>query len=80
MNECTDDVSVCEAAGHPIGIVKGAMTALKITSATDLDLAHAFLKLRAGLGRHSFRRVLRHRPFAWFVKPKDDHQVIRSQP
>ena len=76
--ECTDDLSVCEAAGHPVAIVKGAMTALKITSATDLDLAHAFLKLRAGMGRHSFRRVLRHRPFAWFVKPRDDAEVIRS--
>jgi 2-C-methyl-D-erythritol 4-phosphate cytidylyltransferase len=77
--ECTDDLSVCEAAGHQVAIVKGAMTSLKITSATDLDLAHAFLKLRAGLGRHSFRRVLRHRPFAWFVKPGgSDAEVIRS--
>lgn len=76
--ECTDDLSVCEAAGHPVAIVKGAMTALKITSATDLDLAHAFLKLRAGMGRHSFRRVLRHRPFAWFVRPGEDAEVVRS--
>ncbi len=77
--ECTDDLSVCEVAGHPVALVKGAMTSLKITSAADLDLAHAFLKLRAGLGRHSFRRVLRHRPFAWFVKPAgDDAEVIRS--
>jgi len=76
---CTDDLSVCEAAGHPVALVKGAMTALKITSATDLDLAHAFLKLRAGMGRHSFRRVLRHRPFAWFVKPREGApNVIRS--
>ena len=66
------------SAGHPVAIVKGAMTSLKITSATDLDLAHAFLKLRAGFGRHSFRRVLRHRPFAWFAKPGDGHEVIRS--
>ncbi|MFT4295743.1 MAG: 2-C-methyl-D-erythritol 4-phosphate cytidylyltransferase [Micropruina sp.] len=77
--ECTDDLSVCEAAGHPVSLVKGAMTALKITSATDLDLAHAFLKLRAGVGRHSFRRVLRHRPFAWFVKRNEVvPDVIRS--
>lgn len=77
--ECTDDISVCEAAGHPVALVKGAMTALKITSATDLDLAHAFLKLRAGVGRHSFRRVLRHRPFAWFVKPVESTPpVVRS--
>ncbi|MFT3970918.1 MAG: 2-C-methyl-D-erythritol 4-phosphate cytidylyltransferase [Micropruina sp.] len=77
--ECTDDLSVCEAAGHPVSIVKGAMTSLKITSATDLDLADAFLKLRAGLGRHSFRRVLRHRPFAWFAKPGGSPaEVIRS--
>lgn len=76
---CTDDLSVCEAAGHPVVLVKGAMTALKITSAADLDLAHAFLKLRAGLGRHSFRRVLRHRPFAWVVKPAEGAPVIRSE-
>ena len=76
--DCTDDLSVCEAAGHPVRLVKGAMTAVKITSATDLDLAHTFLKLRAGLGRHSFRRVLRHRPFAWVVKPADQARVIRS--
>ena len=75
---CTDDISVCEAAGHPVRLVKGAMTSLKITSATDLDLAHAFLKLRAGFGRHSFRRVLRHRPFAWVVKPAEPAPVIRS--
>ena len=73
--ECTDDLSVCEAAGHPVNLVKGAMTAVKITSATDLDLAHAFLKLRAGVGRHSFRRVLRHRPFAWFVPGSDPGPV-----
>ena len=78
---CTDDISVCEAAGHPVRLVKGAMTSLKITSATDLDLAHAFLKLRAGFGRHSFRRVLRHRPFAWVVKPAEPAPVaaIASQ-
>ena len=76
--DCTDDLSVCEAAGHPVGLVKGAMSALKITSATDLDLAHALLKLRAGFGRHSFRRVLRHRPFAWVVKPAEQAPVIRS--
>ena len=75
---CTDDISVCEAAGYPVRLVKGAMTSLKITSATDLDLAHAFLKLRAGFGRHSFRRVLRHRPFAWVVKPAEPAPVIRS--
>lgn len=75
---CTDDLSVCEAAGHPVGLVKGAMTSLKITSAADLDLAHAFLKLRAGFGRHSFRRVLRHRPFVWVVKPAEQAPVIRS--
>ncbi|MFT3860485.1 2-C-methyl-D-erythritol 4-phosphate cytidylyltransferase [Micropruina sp.] len=45
--ECTDDLSVCEAAGYPVGLVEGATTALKITSATDLDLAHALLKLPA---------------------------------
>ncbi len=77
--ECTDDLSVCEAAGHSVSVVKGAMTALKITSATDLDLAHAFLKLRKGFGRHSFRRVLRHRPFAWVVKPAEAAPVIRSE-
>ena len=69
---------MCEAAGYPVRLVKGAMTSLKITSATDLDLAHAFLKLRAGFGRHSFRRVLRHRPFAWVVKPAEPAPVIRS--
>lgn len=61
----TDDVSACELAGHPVTLVKGAMSALKITSVADLHIAQAFLKLRKGLGHHRLRRVLRHIPPRW---------------
>lgn len=44
--EATDDVGVCEAAGHQVTLVEGAATAFKITRAEDLDLARALIALR----------------------------------
>ena len=44
--EVTDDVGVCEAAGHSVTLVEGAATAFKITRAEDLDLARALVTLR----------------------------------
>jgi 2-C-methyl-D-erythritol 4-phosphate cytidylyltransferase len=44
--EATDDVGVCEAAGHQVTLVEGAATAFKITRAEDLELARALVALR----------------------------------
>ncbi len=49
--EATDDVGVCEAAGHQVTLVEGAATAFKITRAEDLDLARALLALRQEEGQ-----------------------------
>ncbi len=43
--EATDDVGVCEAAGHQVTLVEGAASAFKITRAEDLDLARALVAL-----------------------------------
>ena len=43
--EATDDVSVCEAAGHPVTLVEGAAEAVKITYPADLELVRALLRL-----------------------------------
>jgi len=42
----TDDVGICEAAGHEVVVVEGAATAFKITHAADLELARALVGLR----------------------------------
>jgi len=39
----TDDVTVCEHAGHQVTLVTGARAALKITEPDDLVLAEALL-------------------------------------
>lgn len=43
--DATDDVSVCEAAGHPVTLVEGAESAVKITHPADLELVRALLRL-----------------------------------
>lgn len=40
----TDDAQLVEAAGHPVQVVEGARTNLKITTKADLILAEAVLK------------------------------------
>ena len=40
----TDDAQLVEAAGHPVAVVEGAGTNLKITTRADLLLAEAILK------------------------------------
>lgn len=45
--EATDDVSVCEAAGHPVALVEGAASAVKITHPVDLELVRLLVKLSA---------------------------------
>lgn len=47
----TDDVGACEAAGHPVSVVPGALSAFKITHAADLDLARALVQLWQEAGR-----------------------------
>lgn len=37
----TDDVSVCEAAGHPVTLVAGSRRSFKITDPFDLEIAEA---------------------------------------
>ena len=42
--EITDDAQLVEAAGHPVHVVEGAATNVKITTRSDLILAEAVLK------------------------------------
>ncbi len=42
--DITDDAQLVEAAGHPVYLVEGAATNIKITSRQDLILAEAILK------------------------------------
>jgi 2-C-methyl-D-erythritol 4-phosphate cytidylyltransferase len=42
--EITDDAQLVEAAGHPVHVVEGAATNVKITTKADLILAEAVLK------------------------------------
>jgi 2-C-methyl-D-erythritol 4-phosphate cytidylyltransferase len=42
----TDDAQLVEAAGHPVQIVEGHPTNIKITTKADLQLAEAILKSR----------------------------------
>src|SRR5205085_10959760 len=42
--DITDDAQLVEAAGHPVHLVEGAPTNIKITTRADLTLAEAILK------------------------------------
>jgi 2-C-methyl-D-erythritol 4-phosphate cytidylyltransferase len=42
----TDDAQLVEAAGHPVHVVEGSSTNVKITTKADLHLAEAVLKSR----------------------------------
>jgi 2-C-methyl-D-erythritol 4-phosphate cytidylyltransferase len=42
----TDDAQLVEAAGHPVRLVAGSTTNLKITTKEDLFLSEAILKSR----------------------------------
>jgi 2-C-methyl-D-erythritol 4-phosphate cytidylyltransferase len=42
----TDDAQLVEAAGHPVHLVEGSASNLKITTRADLALAEAILKSR----------------------------------
>jgi len=42
----TDDAQLVEAAGHPVHVVEGAASNIKITTKSDLHLADAILKSR----------------------------------
>jgi 2-C-methyl-D-erythritol 4-phosphate cytidylyltransferase len=42
--DVTDDAQLIEAAGHPVHVVEGAATNIKITTKSDLILAEAVLK------------------------------------
>ncbi|HWY87825.1 MAG TPA: 2-C-methyl-D-erythritol 4-phosphate cytidylyltransferase [Gemmataceae bacterium] len=42
--DITDDAQLMEAAGHPVHLVEGATTNIKITTRPDLTLAEAILK------------------------------------
>ncbi|HEV3115520.1 MAG TPA: 2-C-methyl-D-erythritol 4-phosphate cytidylyltransferase [Gemmataceae bacterium] len=44
--EITDDTQLIEAAGHPVYVVEGSSTNVKITTKSDLFLADAVLKSR----------------------------------
>jgi 2-C-methyl-D-erythritol 4-phosphate cytidylyltransferase len=44
--EITDDAQLVEAAGHPVTVVEGSSTNVKITTRADLYLAEAVLKSR----------------------------------
>jgi 2-C-methyl-D-erythritol 4-phosphate cytidylyltransferase len=42
--DITDDAQLVEAAGHPVHVVEGAASNIKITARSDLHLAEAILK------------------------------------
>jgi 2-C-methyl-D-erythritol 4-phosphate cytidylyltransferase len=42
--DVTDDAQLVEAAGHPVTVVEGAVTNIKITTRSDLTLGEAVLK------------------------------------
>jgi 2-C-methyl-D-erythritol 4-phosphate cytidylyltransferase len=44
--EVTDDAQLIEAAGHPVYLVTGSTSNIKITTTEDLTLAHAILQSR----------------------------------
>ncbi len=44
--DVTDDAQLIEAAGHPVYLVTGSPTNIKITTREDLALAEAILKSR----------------------------------
>ena len=43
--EITDDTQLIEAAGHPVYVVEGSSTNVKITTKSDLFLADAVLRV-----------------------------------
>jgi 2-C-methyl-D-erythritol 4-phosphate cytidylyltransferase len=45
-NDITDDAQLVEAAGHPVNVVEGSPTNIKITTKDDLALAAAILTSR----------------------------------
>lgn len=47
QGSATDDAQVVEAAGHPVAIVKGPPSNLKITTKDDLKIAESILKATA---------------------------------
>lgn len=49
----TDEAALAEAAGHPVRLVEGEVSNIKITTPEDLTIAHALV----GQGRHLERRV-----------------------
>ncbi|AZZ41518.1 2-C-methyl-D-erythritol 4-phosphate cytidylyltransferase [Acidipropionibacterium jensenii] len=57
--EVTDDVSCCERYGYRVSLIEGSRMALKITEPMDLDIAETLVKVTAGAGHHSGRRVRR---------------------
>ncbi|MGH7172795.1 MAG: IspD/TarI family cytidylyltransferase, partial [Gemmataceae bacterium] len=44
--DITDDAQLIEALGHPVYLVQGSSTNVKITAREDLTLAEAVLKAR----------------------------------
>lgn len=46
INQVTDDAQVVELAGHPVSVVPGDATNLKITTKADVTLANAIIKSR----------------------------------
>jgi 2-C-methyl-D-erythritol 4-phosphate cytidylyltransferase len=42
--DVTDDAQLVEAAGHPVHVVEGALSNIKVTAKSDLALADAILK------------------------------------
>lgn len=45
-HQATDDAQLVEAAGHPVAVVEGSPTNIKVTAKGDLILAEAILKAR----------------------------------
>ena len=46
LDEVTDDSALLEALGHPVVVFPGEYENLKITTADDLTLAEALIRLR----------------------------------
>jgi 2-C-methyl-D-erythritol 4-phosphate cytidylyltransferase len=57
--EFTDDVSCLEHFGHKVVLVPGSKVGMKITEPADLTIAKALVKVRAGVGHHSGKRLRR---------------------
>ena len=58
VNAATDEASLAEQAGHPVRLVDGEATNIKITTQQDLDVSQALVGIRdLGLGVGSVPRV-----------------------